>query len=439
MQLRQPADLLIEARWVLPIAPRNIALAEHAVAIAAGRILALGPAAELRERFEAREHVVREGHALLPGLVNAHTHAAGVLLRSAPAAAPSDRIADAARELRTEPPDADLVREGSRIAIAQMLRAGITCIASTGPHPEETARVAAAARMHAAVGLPVTDRPQPGGEGAGSQLARAESLWDEYRSSPWVSLYFSPAAGDAMSDATLTRLRTVADELDARIAMALAGAGDGAATRALRRAHALGLLRPGFAALGLRAEAEDLELAARTGIAAIACPQAELRAGRGAAQVRELRARGVPVGLGTGDPSAGALDLLAEARTTALLGPLGAPAALELATLGGASVLGLAGLIGSIEPGKAADLIAVDLAALSCQSSGEPAESLVFSATREHVSDVWLSGSAAVTQGRLLAFDAEELQGLRERWHERLRQPWSGLPSRAQARPETRP
>jgi 5-methylthioadenosine/S-adenosylhomocysteine deaminase len=186
-------------------------------------------------------------------------------------------------------------------------------------------------------------------------------------------------------------------------------------------------------------DAEDLELAARTGIAAVACPQADLLLGRGVALLRELGGRGVTLGLGSGDLE-GALDVLAEARTAALIGaapapapPLTAAAVLRLATLGGAAVLGLAADIGSIEPGKAADLITLDLGALSCQSGARAAESIVFSATREHVRDVWLAGGAAVAHGRLLAFDTEELEALRERWRERLLPPWRGAVVEAQA------
>jgi 5-methylthioadenosine/S-adenosylhomocysteine deaminase len=316
------------------------------------------------------------------------------------------------------------VRDGTRIGIAQMLRAGITCFASVGVHPREIARQAGAARMHAAIGLPV---------GEDGPLADAASLWDEFRSSPWTSPYFAPDALPHLSDTTLSRVRTIADELDARIALPLRAADAACATeRPLQRLERLGLLRPGFVALDLtHSDAEDLELAARTAIAAVACPQADLLRGRGVALLRELNGRGVALALGSGDLD-GALDLLAEARTAALIGaapapapPLSASTVLRLATLGGAAVLGLAAEIGSIEPGKAADLIALDLGALSSQSGAQPAESIVFSATREHVSDVWLSGSAAVARGRLLAFDTEELEALRERWREQLLLPWS--------------
>jgi 5-methylthioadenosine/S-adenosylhomocysteine deaminase len=301
--------------------------------------------------------------------------------------------------------------------------------------------------MRASIGLPIA----PGADAAevGAQLASAERLWDEYRASPWLNLHFAPGDSVALTEAALARVRTVADELDARIAMpvqvsraeielSVARAG----VRPLERLAALGLLRPGFLALHMNhLSGEDLELAARTGIAVVICPQAGLYQGHGASPLRELLGRGVPLGLGSGSPAhAGALDLLAEARTAALVaGTAGEPAldaeaVLRLATLGGAMALGLAAVVGSIEPGKAADLITVDLGALSSQGGAQPLEAVLYGATREHVSDVWLSGNAAVSQGRLLAFDEQELIALRRSWSERLSAPWSASYSPAQAR-----
>src|SRR5580704_13634087 len=155
MSTRECADLLIEARWLLPIAPANTALADHAVAVSAGRIVALGPAAQLRARFEIRERVVRERHALLPGLVNAHTRACHTLLRGVPVRGPRVRwLLETLLPLERRALSADLVRDGTRLGIAEMLRAGITCYADESPLPEEAARVAAAAQVRALIGLP---------------------------------------------------------------------------------------------------------------------------------------------------------------------------------------------------------------------------------------------------------------------------------------------
>jgi 5-methylthioadenosine/S-adenosylhomocysteine deaminase len=431
--MREPTDLLIEPRWLLPMAPGSGVLEGYAVAVDAGRIRALGPATELRERFEPGAHVLREHHALLPGLVNAHTRASHALLRAA--AAPAGGLPRPAPQELAQRAGADFVRDGTRFAIAEMLRAGITCFADLGPHPEEAARVASAAQMRAAIALPVSEAAGGGAENVTAQLARAERLWDEYRSDPRISLFFAPLAAHGLSDGTLTRVRRVADELDARLALCLnpeddpemlAQVRDAApAPRTafsgdlLQRLHALGLLRPGFAAIAVKAvQPRDVELIAREGAALIACPQASLRVGAGAIALLE----GQRTALGSDSAAeVGAFDMLAEARTAALLSGFGAAAALRLITLGGATVLGLQAQIGSLERGKVADLTCIDLHSLASRACARVEDAIVFGATRTDVSDVWTGGRAAVSERRLLAFDSEELADLPPRWAQRLK------------------
>jgi len=435
----ETADFLIEPRWLLPIAPGNTVLEGHAVAVSAGRILAAGPATELRERYAPRSRFVREHHALLPGLVNAHTRACHTLLRGLPVRGPRLRwLLETLSPRERHALSADLVRDGTRLGLAEMLRAGITCYADESPLPDEAARVAAAAQVRAVIGLPVADAAGAWAEDATTHLARAEALWDEYRSDARIGLYFSPQPERGVSDATLVRLRRVADELDARIVIHLGELPDGApvrdvtldiedgaaaprhawGTRHLAHLQALGLLRPGVSAIGaLACNEEDTQLLARHGAALIACPQAELRLQRGA---RALPG-GRPTALGTDTPAAvGALDMLAEARSAALLFGLTAPEALRLVTLGAATALGLATQIGSLEPGKSADLTCIDLDAIGCRPATDVAAAIVFGATRAQVSDVWSAGRAAVSEGHLRLFDESELAALAVQWAERL-------------------
>jgi 5-methylthioadenosine/S-adenosylhomocysteine deaminase len=406
----EPVDLLIEARWVLPIAPVNTVLADHAVAVVSGKIVALGPIAQMNERFDPLDRVVRQDHALLPGFVNAHTRAAMTMLRGLPnRGSRSQWVRDTVRPAEQRCMSAEFVREGTQFAIAEMLRAGITSFADMYLFPEEAARAASAARMRAAIGLPVADVPNVWADSATAHFEKAEQLWDEYKSDPWVCLYFAPQDANGVSDQTLIRVRRVADELDARVAME---------SPPLQRLHALGLLRPGFAAIPQKAWTDaESELVATTGTCVIACVQSDLGLGGGAlSSVSKLV--GQTVGLGSGDPaSVGAIDLLAEARVAALVdNDLTAEDSLRLATLGGATALGFGSTAGSIEPGKYADLICIDLDRLGSQPTCNVPASVVFGATREQVSDVWTSGRLAVSDGHLLAFDEQELTSFAQRW-----------------------
>jgi len=429
MTASEPIDLLIEPRWLLPMAPLNAVLTSQAVAVRDGRIVALGPAAELRARFAPRARIVRERHALLPGLVNGHTHACHALLQGLPLRTPRRRwLAEIVTPLERRGMSADFVRDGTRLAIATMLRAGITCFADLSPLPAESARTAAAAQVRALIGLPVSDAPSAGAEDASGHLQQDERLWDEYRDDPRIGLYFAPLPAAPLSAGTLTRLRRVADELDARVSVHLdelpqepAGIADGEAGMplSLERLQGLGLLRPGFAAVGaLGLDAAQREQLARHGCTLIACPQAELRLG-GALHHLTLPLEHAALGTDSA-AAAGGIDLLAEARAAALLLGLKAPEALRLATLGAAQALGLAGEIGSIEPGKAADLTCIELASLAHDVPRDVGAALLFGATRGDVSDVWTGGRAAVSEHRLQLFDAEELAALPNLWAQRL-------------------
>ncbi len=417
--MREPVDLLIEPRWLVPLSGAATVLPGHALAVEAGRIVALGPAAQLRARLAPREHLQRPAHALLPGFISAHTRACRALLA---AVAPFGTAARSRACARVPPgtESADFVRDGTRLAVAQMLRAGITCFADVSAHPEEAARIAAAAPIRACLGLPLAET-----ESLTPQLERAARLWDEYRADARVSLFFAPQEPGSASDASLARVRRVADELEARVALELARAPapdevrDGGADTALegaallRRLAQLGFLQPGFAAVSAGGlDAGAYELIERHGAAHISCAVAP----RGREPLRALA--GERTGLGCGDPLAsGALDVRAVARSAALGSGLSALAALRMATLGGATALGLHAQLGTLEEGKLADLACFKVDALAAASGSIPDALLFGGAT---VSDVWCAGRLAVCEERLLAFDPAELGTLAARWAQRL-------------------
>jgi 5-methylthioadenosine/S-adenosylhomocysteine deaminase len=438
----QTADLLIAPRWLMPIAPVNVALEGHAVAIAGGRILAVGPVAEIESRFEARERVSRTDHVLLPGFVNAHTRASMCLMRGLPVHSPVLRwLRETVWPAELRVASHDFVREGTQVAIAEMLRAGITTFGDSYLFPEEAARAAAAARIRAVIGLPVSETASNWAPNSAAHFDRAAHLWDEYKSDPWVSLYFAPPPSYAIEDPMLARLRIVADELDARIAMPVHETElevrdciGQHGVRPLHRLAKIGLLRPGFSAVHMnRLAPEDVAIAQDTGISVIACPQSNLRLGSGSCATSELLRRNVPVGLGCDSPvSSGAFDMLSEARLAMLLSAgdadstsgISAADALHMATLGGAVALNMGTTCGSIEAGKAADLICIDVASAACQSFGQRAQSLaetvLFGATRRDITDVWSGGRAAVSESQLLAFDEQELLELARQWAARI-------------------
>lgn len=434
----QSVDLIVHGRWLLPVEPAGALLEGYGIAVSSGRIVAISPSASLRQHYAAAHQIERPEHVLLPGFVNAHTHAAMSLLRAAP---PKGSLRQWLREtvwpLENRWVSAEFVRVGARLSIAQMLRAGITSFADMYLFPEEIARLAAELRLRVAVGLPVADARTAWADDARDCLVKGAALWDQHRSSPWARLYFAPHAPYSVCDDTLRHLRRIADQLDAPIAMHLhetaAEVHESLAThgrRPIARLAQLGLLRPGFTGVHMvDLDDTDLETAQRSGIAAVHCPASNLRHGSGFPPLTALRDRGVPVGLGSdGAASAGAPDILGEARLAALLAAgasgdtnrIDAHAAIGVATLGGARALGMDGDVGSLVAGKSADFIAIDLARSPGIGAAGVAEALLYDTTRAAVTDVWVAGRHVLQRGHLELLDLGEVEYQARQWMARM-------------------
>lgn len=435
----EPVDTLITARWVIPIEPGAHVLDHHAVAIRQGRIVAVEPAARAMARFTAAEHIDRPSHVVLPGLVNAHTRTATTLLRGAAESSPqADWLLPQA-----QPPqrrwndvwsDAEYVRDATELAIADLLTSGTTCFADLHLFPDRVAQTAAAANIRACVGLPVLDGASAWAETTDEHLDKGLRLYDEYRDDPLITTALAPYS-ETVSDETLRRVQRTADELELPVTMpVLHGGGEGS----LLRLERLGLLSPLLLAIHMvQLDQDDLLRAARGGINVVHCPQANLKLGHGVCPVLALRAHGINLTLGTDSPASNNdLSLLGELRCAALLAsglpvtravlgahtalPMSAHDWLQVATLNGARALGLADSIGSLTVGKWADVCCVDLARPHTQPLYDPAVQLVYSASRDQVSDVWVAGRRLLAEGRLTRLDTEDLLQRARRWQNRI-------------------
>lgn len=434
-----PADTIINARWVIPVEPEGLVLEHHAVIIRDGRIVDLSPQPEAKRRYRAS--CVRElpDHALLPGLVNAHTHAAMSLLRGlADDLALPIWLREHIWPAEQVHVSAEFVQEGSELAVAEMLRGGITCFNDMYFFPETTARVAAHAGMRVAVGMIVIDLPSAYANSADEYLNRGLALHDAYRDDPLVTTVFAPHAPYTVSQKNLERVRTLADELDVCVhihlhetAHEIAESIEQHGVRPLARLDALGLLSPGLIAVHMtQLDTAEMDRLAETGSHVVHCPESNLKLASGLSPVAAMLERGVNVALGTdGAASNNDLDMFGEMRVAALLakGVAGDPTvlpaqrALSMATLAGARALGLAEQIGSLVPGKYADLTAVDLGSLGSEPVYHPISQLVYATNRSQVSDVWVAGRELVVDGRLTTLDPVAIRHQARRWRDRIR------------------
>ncbi len=431
-------DTLIHARWVIPVEPPGVVLEHHSLAIAGGRIAAVLPQSEAARTLRARETVELAEHALLPGFVNAHTHAAMSLFRGLADDRPlRDWLQQHIWPAEAKWVNPEFVRDGTELALAEMIRSGTTCFNDMYFYPEVTARVAEAAGMRACVGLIVLDFPSRWAADAEEYLHKGLALHDELKSSTRVTTAFAPHAPYTVSDGPLDKLRMYADELDRPIHMhvhetaheveeSMARFG----VRPLERLANLGLLGPRLMAVHMTQllPGEIATLAARN-VHVVHCPESNLKLASGFCPVQALLEAGVNVALGTdGAASNNNLDMLEEMRMAALLAKgvaraataLPAARALAMATLHGARALGLEAEIGSLRPGKQADLVAVDLGDLATQPVYNPLSQIVYAATRDQVTDVWVAGRRLLASRRLATLDEVEIRRKAAAWRERI-------------------
>jgi len=416
---------------VVPVEPAGTVLEHHAVAVRGGKIEALLPAPEAGTRFAGYEEVVLENHVLIPGFVNAHTHAAMTLMRGMADDLPLMRwLQESIWLAEAKHVSPEFVRDGTLLACAEMLRGGITCFNDMYFFPEAALEAALACGIRSAHGIIVVEFPSAYASDPADYLRKGLALRDRYRDEPLVSFTLAPHAPYTVSDATFRQVATLAAELDLpvhvhlhetaeEIERSLAEHG----VRPIERLRRLGLLGPNLIAVHcVHLAKEELQLLAHHGCSVVHCPSSNLKLASGFAPAASLIERKINLALGTdGAASNNRLDLLQEMRTAALLAKavagdaqaMPAHTALRAATLNGALALGIGDRTGSIVPGKAADLVAVDMRAFGLAPCYDPVSHLVYAAGRENVSHAWVGGMLQLEEGNLLN---NVFSGLDTRW-----------------------
>jgi len=431
-------DFLVAARWIVPVRPAGVILERHAIAVRDGRIADILPLEEARQRYPEAAVTELGEHVLFPGLVNAHTHAAMTLLRGLADDLPlmtwlKEHIWPA--EGRWLGPD--FVRDGTELAIAEMLRGGTTCFNDMYLFPDATARTASRLGMRACVGMVLFDFPTPWAADAAEYLRKGVEVRDAFRSDPLLSFTFGPHAPYTVSDDSFRKMLALANELEIRIhthlhetAAEVEESVAQSGKRPFARFEELGLMSPDLMVAHMtQLTDEEIARSAEYGLSVLHCPESNLKLASGICPLPRLLQAGVNVALGTdGAASNNDLDMLGEMRTMALLAKgasgdataVSAAHALEIATLGGARALGLDAEIGSLEPGKWADMVAVDLRAPATSPVYNPVSQLVYAAARDQVSHVWVAGRLKLDGGELRGIDADALMNKAAEWRRRI-------------------
>jgi 5-methylthioadenosine/S-adenosylhomocysteine deaminase len=435
----QPCDTLIVAGWCVPVEPDSVVLTDHAVAINDGKIVDLLPAADARQRYRPGVLVQRPDHVLLPGFVNAHTHAAMTLLRGIADDMPLERwLSEAIWPIENRWVSAEMVRDGTRLAIAEMLLSGCTCFSDQYFFPEIVAETAVDLHMRAMVGTPVIEFPNAWAGSAPECLSKgADLVHDPYADHPLVSSCFAPHSMATVSDESFTALRVLSDQLDTRIQLHLHESAqeienelNSSGIRPIDRLQELGLVNASLMAVhAVHVTDDEIARFADASVVVAHCPRSNLKLADGIAPIAAFKEAGVTVALGSDSAASNnVMDVLGEMRTAALLAKartddataIPAAEALRMATLDGAQALGLADSIGSIETGKWADLACIDFRHVNSQPVYDPISQLVYTVQPQQVSDVWVAGRHQVENGTLTNIEVDELLQRTAEWQHRI-------------------
>lgn len=420
-------DLLIHAKWLIPVIPQHKVFSDCSIAITDGKIQAILPRTEAHRTYQAKSLTQLDQHIVMPGLINAHGHAAMSLLRGYADDLPlhswlNEHIWPAEGKYV----NADFVRSGSELAIAEMIRSGTTCFSDMYFFPNETTRIAHEAGIRCQSSFPILEFPSAWAENADDYIQKGLALHDQYRSHELINVVFGPHAPYTVNDDTFQRIAVIAPEMQAAIQVHLHEtahevneAEKNTGKRPIQRLFELNVLTPLSQCVHMCVlNDNDIELLQRSGAHVIHCPESNLKLASGFCPVTKLMDAGVNVALGTdGCASNNNLDMFGEMHTAALLakavaedaGALSAHQALAMATINGAKALNVDEQIGSLEVGKSADIIAVKIDPLEQNPLYDAASLLVYTHNGYRVTHSWVQGKPLMSDRKLLTLNEKEI------------------------------
>lgn len=438
-------ELAIHSRWVAPVVPRGLVLEDTAIIVDNAKIVDILPIGQIAAHYQPTQTINLDEHILIPGLINLHTHAGMTLMRGLADDLPlmqwlNDHIWPAEKKVISE----RFVADSTLLGCAEMLSGGVTCFNEMYFYPEAAAEAVLQAGMRANLGLIVLEFPTSYAHDVDDYLQRGLSARDQWRGEDLLRASLAPHAPYTISDDTFSKVLTYADQLGIGIHTHIHETQDEISqskaqhgVRPLQRLANLGLLGPNLvAAHCVHMQEDEINLMAEHGCHVAHCPASNLKLASGIAPVAPMLEKGVNIGIGTdGAASNNRLDMFAEMRLAALLAKgasgradvLPAAQALEMATLNAARALCMDERVGSIEPGKVADLVAVRIADPEVLPCFDPVSHLVYVAGREHVSHVWVAGELryqklAGQNGVYANIEPAELKEIIDEWQTKLNQ-----------------
>jgi len=430
---------LVSPTWIVPVVPAGVILENHSLVICGNQILALCPTIDALKRYPGAPNLRLEDHIVAPGLINAHGHAAMTLLRGY---ADDRRLMEWLNHhiwpVEGQFVDYDFVYDGTSLAVAEMIRGGTTCAADTYFFPDAVANAFTHNHFRGQVCMPIIQFANAWANSEDEHIHKGLQFRDDLvKNNPLITTAFAPHSPYTVTDHGFQRTLLYAEELQLPIHLhlheTLAEVTEGIRQHGLRpiaRMHQLGLLSPLLQTVHMtQLDASEIALLASNNVHVAHCPESNLKLASGFCPVADLMKAGINVAIGTdGAASNNNLDMLEEMRTAAILAKsvsqdatvVSAHEALAMATINGALMLGLEDRIGSLEAGKLADFIAVDLSPLSFQPVHNPLSQLVYAATGHQVNHVWINGLQLLKDGEFTRLDSQRIGANTRQWQSKI-------------------
>ena len=431
-------DTLITARWVIPVDATDSVLPDHSIAVSGNKIVAVLPSTQARECFASTNVVDLNTHAIIPGLVNAHTHAAMTLFRgTAEDKSLGTWLHEHIWPLEQAWVGSEFVRDGTLLAMAEMIRGGTTLMNDMYMFPELVGELTQATKMRSVLGMIVLEFPTAWAKDSDEYLDKGLGLHRRFENEPLVTTILAPHAPYTVSDHTFERISAMSQSYHLPVHMHVhetANEVEESITqhnvRPIERLHKLGLINSSLIAVhATQLIDSEIELFSETSANVVHCPKSNAKLASGFCPVATLVDNNVNVAIGTdGAASNNSLNMIEEMRFASLLAKgysqdataLSVNETLRMATINGAKCLGLEAQIGSIECGKLADFVAIDLSSCNSVPCYDPVAQIVHTASREQVTDVWINGNRVLDDSQLTTIDELECKAIASHWQQQI-------------------
>lgn len=433
-------DQIITARWVIPMGPKAQFIDHGAIAIDQGKIVAVGTEADITKAYQAREMIQRPTHVLMPGFVNCHTHMAMSLLRGIADDLPlMDWLQDHIWPAESASVSPDFVRDGVALALAELIKGGVTCVNDMYFYACDAADVVNQAGIRGRVADSILNISMPWAKSVEECYANTEKVAEYVKQFDLVDTCVAPHAPYTCDETILKRAHEIARKFDVPIHMHVQETfyeleqhrlmyND---ERPMETLDRIGALADQFIAVHMtQVSQEDIDLLLKNNASTVHCPESNMKLSSGAAPVSTLLENGVNVALGTdGAASNNNLDMFGEMRSAAFKAKLvdesptslNAYQLLQMATINGAKALGYGDVTGSLEVGKSADLIAIDLNDVATMPVYNPVSQVVYAAHPHQVTDTWVAGKTVMQDRVLNTLDEKAILAKAQVWRDKIK------------------